>query len=183
MTLGPDGCVYIVDWYNKIISHNEVPRNHPDRDKKRGRIWRLKGKASQDFPGAGLHALTETDLVAKLGGASLTQATSPGRAWRTADPGAGNHRHPEGQTHHTTRGPRVSGRGPHPGTLGPGECRSDAVEELVGPLLNSPNRNVRAREDSFSGSYRRAGARPDSDPEVRAACLKIMGETAGRDSR
>ena len=24
---GPDGCLYIVDWYNKIISHNEVPRN------------------------------------------------------------------------------------------------------------------------------------------------------------
>ncbi len=26
---GPDGCLYVTDWYNKIISHNEVPRNHP----------------------------------------------------------------------------------------------------------------------------------------------------------
>jgi len=42
LTNGPDGCLYIVDWYNKIISHNEVPRNHPDRDKTRGRIWRVK---------------------------------------------------------------------------------------------------------------------------------------------
>lgn len=42
MTNGPDGSIYIVDWYNKIISHNEVPRNHPDRDKTRGRIWRVK---------------------------------------------------------------------------------------------------------------------------------------------
>lgn len=42
LTNGPDGCIYIVDWYNKIISHNEVPRNHPDRDKIRGRIWRIK---------------------------------------------------------------------------------------------------------------------------------------------
>lgn len=42
LTNGPDGCIYIVDWYNKIISHNEVPRNHPDRDKTRGRIWRVK---------------------------------------------------------------------------------------------------------------------------------------------
>ncbi|MCE9519216.1 MAG: DUF1080 domain-containing protein, partial [Verrucomicrobia bacterium] len=41
---GPDGALYIVDWYNKIISHNEVPRNHPDRDKTRGRIWRVKEK-------------------------------------------------------------------------------------------------------------------------------------------
>ena len=46
MTQGPDGCLYIVDWYNKIISHNEVPRNHPDRDKIRGRIWRVKPKAA-----------------------------------------------------------------------------------------------------------------------------------------
>lgn len=39
---GPDGCLYVVDWYNKIISHNEVPRNHPDRDRMRGRIWRIR---------------------------------------------------------------------------------------------------------------------------------------------
>jgi len=39
---GPDGCLYVVDWYNKIISHNEVPRNHPDRDRERGRIWRIR---------------------------------------------------------------------------------------------------------------------------------------------
>src|SRR5204863_8688681 len=42
ITTGPDGCLYIVDWYNKIISHNEVPRNHPERDKTRGRIWRVR---------------------------------------------------------------------------------------------------------------------------------------------
>ncbi|MCE9595166.1 MAG: hypothetical protein K8S98_13350, partial [Planctomycetes bacterium] len=30
---GPDGCLYVVDWYNAIISHNEVPRSDPRRDK------------------------------------------------------------------------------------------------------------------------------------------------------
>lgn len=39
---GPDGCLYIVDWYNPIISHNEVPRDHPDRDKASTRIWRVR---------------------------------------------------------------------------------------------------------------------------------------------
>ncbi|MCM8531016.1 MAG: c-type cytochrome [Lentisphaeraceae bacterium] len=39
---GPDGCLYIADWYNKVISHNEVPRTHPDRDRKHGRIWRIR---------------------------------------------------------------------------------------------------------------------------------------------
>lgn len=47
LTNGPDGCLYIVDWYNKIISHNEVPRAHPDRDKTRGRIWRVQSKAAK----------------------------------------------------------------------------------------------------------------------------------------
>lgn len=54
---GPDGCLYVVDWYNKIISHNEVPRNHPDRDRVRGRIWRIR-HASQP--------LREPVAVAKL---------------------------------------------------------------------------------------------------------------------
>ncbi len=36
---GPDGCLYIADWYNKIVSHNELPTTHPDRDKSHGRIW------------------------------------------------------------------------------------------------------------------------------------------------
>lgn len=47
LTNGPDGCIYIVDWYNKIISHNEVPRAHPDRDKTRGRIWRVFPKGAR----------------------------------------------------------------------------------------------------------------------------------------
>ena len=42
---GPDGALYIVDWYNKIISHNEVRRTHPDRDKDRSRIWRVRHRS------------------------------------------------------------------------------------------------------------------------------------------
>lgn len=42
MEFGPDGCLYIADWYNKIISHNEIPTTHPDRDKTHGRIFRIR---------------------------------------------------------------------------------------------------------------------------------------------
>ena len=66
MTQGPDGCIYIVDWYNKIISHNEVPRNHPDRDKTRGRIWRVKAKNTQGEV-ADFTKLSSDELVAMLG--------------------------------------------------------------------------------------------------------------------
>jgi putative heme-binding domain-containing protein len=39
--LGPDGALYIADFYNSIIGHYEVPLDHPKRDKIRGRIWRI----------------------------------------------------------------------------------------------------------------------------------------------
>jgi putative membrane-bound dehydrogenase-like protein len=39
--LGPDGALYIADFYNKIIGHYEVPLTHPGRDRERGRIWRI----------------------------------------------------------------------------------------------------------------------------------------------
>lgn len=39
--LGPDGALYIADFYNRIIGHYEVPLTHPGRDRERGRIWRV----------------------------------------------------------------------------------------------------------------------------------------------
>jgi putative heme-binding domain-containing protein len=39
--LGPDGALYVSDFYNRIIGHYEVDLHHPGRDKQRGRIWRI----------------------------------------------------------------------------------------------------------------------------------------------
>lgn len=41
LQLGPNNALYIADFYNKIIGHYEVPLDHPQRDKERGRIWRV----------------------------------------------------------------------------------------------------------------------------------------------
>jgi len=41
MKTGPDGAIYIADFYNRIIGHYEVPLTHPGRDRHRGRIWRI----------------------------------------------------------------------------------------------------------------------------------------------
>jgi putative heme-binding domain-containing protein len=40
--LGPDGALYVADFYNKIIGHYEVPLTHPERDRDSGRIWRIR---------------------------------------------------------------------------------------------------------------------------------------------
>jgi putative heme-binding domain-containing protein len=42
--MGPDGAIYIADWYNPIINHGEVGFRDPRRDKTHGRIWRVTAK-------------------------------------------------------------------------------------------------------------------------------------------
>lgn len=41
LVFGPDGALYVADFYNKIIGHYEVPLPHPGRDRFRGRIWKI----------------------------------------------------------------------------------------------------------------------------------------------
>ena len=41
LRMGPEGALYVADFYNKVIGHYEVPLTHPGRDKERGRIWRV----------------------------------------------------------------------------------------------------------------------------------------------
>ncbi|MFT7161593.1 MAG: putative heme-binding domain-containing protein, partial [Bacteroidia bacterium] len=48
--IGPDGALYIVDWYNPIIDHGEVDFHHPVRDKTHGRIWKVTKKGSPLIP-------------------------------------------------------------------------------------------------------------------------------------
>ncbi|HZZ73064.1 MAG TPA: PVC-type heme-binding CxxCH protein [Pirellulales bacterium] len=42
--MGPDGAIYIADWYNPIINHGEVDFRDPRRDHTHGRIWRVTAK-------------------------------------------------------------------------------------------------------------------------------------------
>jgi putative heme-binding domain-containing protein len=63
--LGPDGALYVADFYNAIIGHYEVSLDHPKRDKQRGRIWRIayKGKKNEKTD---LTTLSAEDLIKKL---------------------------------------------------------------------------------------------------------------------
>ena len=60
---GPDGALYVVDWYNKIIAHGEVAQNHPERDKVRGRIWRITPKGHQHTPAPNLAKASDAELL------------------------------------------------------------------------------------------------------------------------
>ena len=63
--LGPDGAIYIADFYNSVIGHYEVPLGHPKRDKSRGRIWRITYKG-QHHDRKDLSAANIDELLAAL---------------------------------------------------------------------------------------------------------------------
>ncbi|TAJ10709.1 MAG: c-type cytochrome, partial [Planctomycetota bacterium] len=78
--VGPDGALYVLDFYNQAVVHNDTrgpkhgPTNaalRPDRDHEHGRIWRIQHKQAQQiaspFPaGAQPREVAEPALVAAL---------------------------------------------------------------------------------------------------------------------
>jgi putative heme-binding domain-containing protein len=79
LQFGPDGALWVADFYNRIIGHYEVPLTHPGRDRERGRIWRIVHRggppSGTDRPGRGQPAVapaqlplpaTSDDLIAEL---------------------------------------------------------------------------------------------------------------------
>ncbi|MCK0158287.1 c-type cytochrome [Cellulophaga sp. F20128] len=71
MEFGPDGCLYIADWYNKIVSHNEVATTHPDRDKSHGRIWRIRHKSQKKREIPNFYEVKTNELVDYLKSPSI----------------------------------------------------------------------------------------------------------------
>lgn len=74
LKLGPDGALYIADFYNCIIGHYEVPLTHPRRDRERGRIWKVYYAGDGRRPPQ-IEDLTQLDieqLGERLGSPNLT---------------------------------------------------------------------------------------------------------------
>jgi putative heme-binding domain-containing protein len=63
---GPDGALYICDWYNPIIGHYQASFRHPDRDKKHGRIWRVTAKGRPLTQAPQLHGAPLPQLLEAL---------------------------------------------------------------------------------------------------------------------
>jgi putative heme-binding domain-containing protein len=77
IVLGPDGALYVADFYNRIIGHYEVPLKHPGRDRERGRIWRIiytgkDGKGRPRAPRADWTRATTAQLIEDLAHPNLT---------------------------------------------------------------------------------------------------------------
>lgn len=183
LTLGPDGCVYVVDWYNKIISHNEVPRTHPDRDKTRGRIWRIKPKGQQVAAVPDFSKLSGEELLGKLGSPALSQHHL---AWQTIadrDLKVLAPRLSEIVKDSAASAPRRIG------ALWALEALGEKLSpEIWKPLFGDANRNIRreaarAAEPYISleggNAFFSALTKGETDPEVRAEMIRSLGSRLG----
>lgn len=78
LQVGPDGAMYIADFYNRIIGHYEVGLDHPGRDRKRGRIWKVEYQGnngntkSVPMPG---ESATPDELLAELASPNMPRRT------------------------------------------------------------------------------------------------------------
>ena len=74
--VGPDGNVWVIDWYNYIVQHNPTPAGFKTgkgnayetnlRDKKHGRIYRLVHKDGKNNPSLNLATADSSKLVETL---------------------------------------------------------------------------------------------------------------------
>jgi putative membrane-bound dehydrogenase-like protein len=75
--VGPDGALWVIDWYNYIVQHNPTPSGFktgkgvayvtPLRDKVHGRIYRIVYKGAKPTPPPHLDRASPQELVAALG--------------------------------------------------------------------------------------------------------------------
>ncbi len=63
---GPDGALYIADWFNPIIGHYQASFRDPRRDQARGRIWRVAAKGRPAPPRVAFNQLTLPQLFDEL---------------------------------------------------------------------------------------------------------------------
>ena len=182
---GPDSCLYIVDWYNKVISHNEVPRNHPDRDKTRGRIWRVRHEDQAPPQVPDFTKLPEEELLTNLGANNLWRART---AWQQIiDRNA------------VSVAPQLEAIVKN--IANPAASRIQALWALEGlkhlkvniirELFGDPNRNIRREAlrvldgSAWSTEFLDLAAplKDDLDPEVRAEVIRSTTRFIGKDER
>jgi len=63
---GPDGAIYVADWYNSIINHAQHDFRDPRRDNEHGRVWRVSHKTRPLVQKPKLVGVPLAELVSRL---------------------------------------------------------------------------------------------------------------------
>lgn len=63
---GPDGCLYILDWYDRYHCYQDARRDPAGIDRDRGRLYRVRYQDSPRAPKFNLAAETDDELIQRL---------------------------------------------------------------------------------------------------------------------
>jgi putative membrane-bound dehydrogenase-like protein len=66
VSVGPDGGMYLADWFNPIIGHYQASYADPRRDKTHGRIWRITATDRPTVKQPNLAAMKPAQLLEQL---------------------------------------------------------------------------------------------------------------------
>jgi len=151
---GPDGALYLCDWYNPVIGHYQDSFRDPARDKAHGRIWRVTAKGRPLVRWTALGALPTPEVVARLGSTERWDRQMAQRVLADRDPKV------------TAAALRKWTESLPPGTDAAEHARFEALG--AGLSLGRGDTNLLAQQ-----------AR-SARPEARAAAARVAGELARR---
>ena len=71
LKIGPDGCLYILDWYDRYHCSQDAVRDPEGVDRQRGRLYRLRYGQTPRAPGFDLATETDGQLVSRLASSNI----------------------------------------------------------------------------------------------------------------
>lgn len=97
--VGPDGCLYVMDWYDRYHCYQDANRDGPGVDRLKGRIYRISHNDTPHAPAISLNVLESKQLIDLL--------AHPNVWWRRQAQRILNERH--GDLNHSTIVDRLRG--------------------------------------------------------------------------
>ena len=68
---GPDGCLYVLDWYDRYHCSQDAARDPEGVDRQKGRLYRLRYKDTPRAPKIDLTNESDDQLIARLGSGNI----------------------------------------------------------------------------------------------------------------
>jgi putative heme-binding domain-containing protein len=68
---GPDGCLYVLDWYDRYHCYQDANRDPEGIDRLKGRLYRVRYRNSPRAPAFDLANETDAQLIARLGSPNI----------------------------------------------------------------------------------------------------------------